>query len=47
VRRGPAGRHRRHPTERRVVTVLFGDLSEFTAWSEQLDPERVGAVTDR
>jgi class 3 adenylate cyclase/tetratricopeptide (TPR) repeat protein len=35
------------PTERRVVTVLFGDLSEFTAWSEQLDPERVGAVTDR
>ena len=35
------------PTERRVVTVLFGDLSEFTAWSEELDPERVGAVTDR
>jgi class 3 adenylate cyclase/tetratricopeptide (TPR) repeat protein len=34
-------------TERRVVTVLFGDLSEFTAWSEELDPERVGAVTDR
>jgi class 3 adenylate cyclase len=34
-------------TERRVVTVLFGDLSEFTAWSEGVDPERVGAVTDR
>src|SRR5690606_32361229 len=34
-------------TERRVVTVLFGDLSDFTAWSEDLDPERVGAVTDR
>src|SRR5262245_57748780 len=33
--------------ERRVVTVLFGDLSDFTAWSEDLDPERVGAVTDR
>ncbi|WP_433127691.1 adenylate/guanylate cyclase domain-containing protein [Micromonospora sp. CA-240977] len=33
--------------ERRVVTVLFGDLSEFTSWSEDLDPERVGAVTDR
>jgi class 3 adenylate cyclase/tetratricopeptide (TPR) repeat protein len=32
--------------ERRVVTVLFGDLSDFTAWSEDLDPERVGAVTD-
>jgi class 3 adenylate cyclase/tetratricopeptide (TPR) repeat protein len=33
--------------ERRIVTVLFGDLSDFTAWSEDLDPERVGAVTDR
>ena len=33
--------------ERRVVTVLFGDLSEFTSWSEFVDPERVGAVTDR
>jgi class 3 adenylate cyclase len=30
-----------------VVTVLFGDLSDFTAWSEGVDPERVGAVTDR
>jgi class 3 adenylate cyclase/tetratricopeptide (TPR) repeat protein len=34
-------------TERRIVTVLFGDLSEFTAWAEDVDPERVGAVTDR
>jgi len=34
-------------TERRIVTVLFGDLSDFTAWAEDLDPERVGAVTDR
>jgi class 3 adenylate cyclase/tetratricopeptide (TPR) repeat protein len=34
-------------TERRVVTVLFGDLSDFTAWAEDLDPERVGVVTDR
>ena len=34
-------------TERRVVTVLFGDLSDFTAWAEDVDPERVGAVTDR
>ena len=33
--------------ERRIVTVLFGDLSDFTAWSEGVDPERVGAVTDR
>src|SRR5690606_6409217 len=34
-------------TERRVVTVLFGDLSDFTSWSEDLDPERVGVVVDR
>ncbi|HET7529610.1 MAG TPA: adenylate/guanylate cyclase domain-containing protein [Mycobacteriales bacterium] len=34
-------------TERRIVTVLFGDLSDFTAWAEDLDPERVGTVTDR
>lgn len=34
-------------TERRVVTVLFGDLSDFTAWAEDLDPERVGLVLDR
>ncbi|GAB2943083.1 hypothetical protein GCM10027280_34690 [Micromonospora polyrhachis] len=27
--------------------MLFGDLSDFTSWSEDLDPERVGAVTDR
>jgi len=33
--------------ERRVVTVLFGDLSDFTSWAEDLDPERVGAVVDR
>jgi class 3 adenylate cyclase/tetratricopeptide (TPR) repeat protein len=33
--------------ERRIVTVLFGDLSDFTSWSEEVDPERVGAVTDR
>ncbi len=34
-------------TERRVVTVVFGDLSDFTSWAEDLDPERVGVVTDR
>jgi len=33
--------------ERRTVTVVFGDLSDFTAWAEGVDPERVGAVTDR
>ena len=30
-----------------MVTVLFGDLSDFTAWAEDLDPERVGQVIDR
>src|SRR3954469_5260760 len=33
---------RQDSAERRVVTVLFGDLSDFTAWAEDLDPERVG-----
>src|SRR3954467_14066672 len=33
--------------ERRVVTVLFGDLTDFTAWAEELDPERVSVVTGR
>jgi class 3 adenylate cyclase/tetratricopeptide (TPR) repeat protein len=33
--------------ERRIVTVVFGDLSDFTAWAEDLDPERVSTVTDR
>jgi len=32
--------------ERRIVTVLFGDLSDFTAWAEDVDPERVGVVID-
>ncbi len=43
----PEGGGPREETERRVVTVLFGDLSDFTSWSEDLDPERVGVVTDR
>ncbi|WP_051462712.1 adenylate/guanylate cyclase domain-containing protein [Haloglycomyces albus] len=34
-------------TERRYVTVLFADLSDFTTWSEGQDPERVSSVTDR
>lgn len=34
-------------SERRIVTVLFGDLTDFTAWAEDLDPERVKAMTDR
>lgn len=35
------------PAERRRVTVLFGDLTDFTGWAEDLDPERVGSVTDQ
>ena len=33
--------------ERRVVTVLFGDLVGFTTMSEQADPERVKILVDR
>src|SRR5207237_8589366 len=33
--------------ERRWVTVLFADLSGFTAMAEQMDPEDVRALTDR
>jgi class 3 adenylate cyclase len=32
--------------ERRQVTVLFADISGFTALSERLDPEEVAAVTN-
>jgi class 3 adenylate cyclase/tetratricopeptide (TPR) repeat protein len=33
--------------ERRTVTVLFADLSGYTAVSERLDPEAVKALVDR
>lgn len=33
--------------ERRLVTVLFGDVSGFTAMSEKLDPEQVKLIMDR
>jgi len=35
------------PDERRIVTVLFGDLVGFTAFSETTDPERVKDLVDR
>ena len=35
------------PEERRQVTVLFADLSGYTAVSERLDPEQVEALVDR
>src|SRR3954463_8494718 len=34
------------PEERRQVTVLFADLSGYTAVSEGMDPERVKALAD-
>ncbi|MGH2348574.1 MAG: adenylate/guanylate cyclase domain-containing protein, partial [bacterium] len=33
--------------ERRVVTVLFADLAEFTALAESMDPEDLRAVVTR
>jgi DNA-binding SARP family transcriptional activator len=33
--------------ERKVVTVLFADLVDFTAQAERLDPEDVRAIQDR
>ncbi|TMB38489.1 MAG: hypothetical protein E6J55_24900 [Deltaproteobacteria bacterium] len=34
-------------SERRVATVMFADISGFTAMSERLDPEEVTAVVNR
>ena len=33
--------------ERKMVTVMFSDVSGFTAMSERLDPEEVHAIMDR
>ncbi len=33
--------------ERKIVTVMFSDVSGFTAISEKLDPEEVHAIMDR
>src|ERR687884_1474194 len=35
------------PEERRQVTVLFADLSGYTAVSERMDPEAVKSLVDR
>jgi class 3 adenylate cyclase/tetratricopeptide (TPR) repeat protein len=37
----------RPPEERRQVTVLFADLSGYTAVAERMDPEAVKALVDR
>ncbi|MEB3297930.1 MAG: adenylate/guanylate cyclase domain-containing protein [Candidatus Sericytochromatia bacterium] len=36
-----------HKGDRRVVTVLFTDVSGFTAMSERLDPEEVTGIVNR
>jgi class 3 adenylate cyclase/tetratricopeptide (TPR) repeat protein len=36
-----------HPEERRTVTVLFADITGYTAMSERMDPEAVKALVDR
>jgi class 3 adenylate cyclase/tetratricopeptide (TPR) repeat protein len=41
------GAESRTPEERRTVTVLFADLSGYTAIAERLDPEAVKALVDR
>src|SRR5215813_13531909 len=33
--------------ERKIVTVMFSDVSGFTAMSEKLDPEAVHGIMDR
>ncbi|HYN90379.1 MAG TPA: adenylate/guanylate cyclase domain-containing protein, partial [Thermoleophilaceae bacterium] len=35
------------PEERRQVTVLFADLSGYTAFAERMDPEAVKSLVDR
>ena len=35
------------PEERRTATILFADLSGYTAVSERLDPERIKSLVDR
>jgi class 3 adenylate cyclase/tetratricopeptide (TPR) repeat protein len=43
----PARAPDRPPEERRQVTVLFADLSGYTAVAERMDPEAVKALVDR
>ena len=35
------------PEQRRVVTIVFADLANFTALAESLDPEAVKDLLDR
>ena len=44
---GPPGAEEPLPEERRKATILFADLSGYTAVSERLDPERMKSMIDR
>ncbi|HEV7844778.1 MAG TPA: adenylate/guanylate cyclase domain-containing protein, partial [Thermoleophilaceae bacterium] len=43
----PPGAPSTPPEERRQVTVLFADLSGYTAFAERMDPEAVKSLVDR
>ena len=43
----PSGEPSMLPEERRQVTVLFADLSGYTAFAERLDPEEVKSLVNR
>jgi class 3 adenylate cyclase/predicted ATPase len=43
----PAAAEEPPPEERRKATVIFADLSGYTAVSERLDPERMKSLVDR
>ena len=45
--RGPAPAAAAPPEERRQVTILFADLSGYTAVAERMDPEAVKSMVDR
>ena len=44
---GSPSRPEQPPEERRQVTVLFADLSGYTAFAERMDPEGVKSLIDR
>ena len=46
-RRRPPSADEQPPEERRKATILFADLSGYTAVSERLDPERMKSMVDR
>jgi class 3 adenylate cyclase len=45
--REPAGTPEQPPEERRQVSVVFADLSGYTAVAERMDPEAVKSLVDR